>query len=79
MISFQLNGFELASFDNTGGAHTGGTIQLGYSDPFNSSTNTGPGGAGHFIVYDNITLEIPTPSAAAMLLIAGMGATRRRR
>jgi hypothetical protein len=76
MISFQINGFELATFDNTGGAHTGGTIQLGYSDVFNSSTGAG---LTNFIVYDNVVLEIPTPSSAALLLIAGAGAARRRR
>jgi len=83
MVTFAMNGyvFEDATIDNSAGTYSGGTIMLGYSDPFNSVNLDVGSGPSNFILFDNVTLTVPEPNAG-MMLLAGpivLLAIRRRR
>ena len=72
-ISWSMNGAQLDLVDNSDNRYSGGTILVGYSDPFNSVANIALGTDGHaniahFAIFDNITLTVPEPSA--VLLVA---------
>ena len=85
IISWQMNGYELDSVDNTGGTYSGGTIMVGYADVFNSVADASLGtdpypNLTHFIIFDNIEL-IPEPSSALLALMCGasvLGIRRRK-
>ena len=81
MISFQVNGAEIDSFDNTGGQFAGGTLMIGHSDPFNSVNPPNGAGFTNLAVFDNVVLEqIPEPTGLGLLTMAlfGLGVLRRR-
>lgn len=82
MISFSMNGYVIHTYDNTDGALSGGTIMLGYSDPFNSVNLDVGVETPNFILFDNVVMAIPEPSSVGMLIcgIVGLlGVARRRR
>lgn len=81
MISFTMNGYELDSYDNTGGELSGGSIMLGYSDPFNSVNSTDADDITNFLVVDNVSMVVPEPASGPLMLVAVafLGLVRRRR
>ena len=72
------NGFEVASkvVDLTGSSQTVNfTGAFGDIDKFNMVSSAG----GGYFYIDNITYAVPAPGAAALIGLAGLVATRRRR
>lgn len=83
LVTFAMNGyvFEDATIDNSGGIYPGGTIMLGYSDPFDSVNLDVGSGPSNFILFDNVSLTVPEPGTGMMLLPGPivLSALRRRR
>jgi len=72
------NGFEVASkvVNQTGSSQTVNfTGAFGDIDKFNMVSSAG----GGYFYIDNITYAVPAPGAAALIGLAGLVATRRRR
>ena len=72
-VKFLLNGVVMDTYDNSGGFYTSGNVLIGGMDVFNSSNgNNG-------VVVDNVTVIIPEPSTAVLLmaLLTGAGLARR--
>ena len=72
------NGFEVASkvVDQTGSSQTVNfTGAFGDIEKFNMVSSAG----GGYFYIDNITYAVPAPGAAALIGLAGLVATRRRR
>jgi len=61
-LSFLLNGYELASYDNTDGTFAGGSLMLGGADLFNSVN------ANNRQIFDNLEI-VPEPTAFAVLAL----------
>jgi hypothetical protein len=87
-ITWSMNGYELDSVDNSDNRYSGGTILVGYGDPFNSVANISAGtdaypNFAHFAIFDNITLTVPEPGTVALfamgalVFLAQRGAGRR--
>ena len=69
-ITYSVDGTPIIRTANEG---SNGLVSVGYADLFDS---VGP----HFVVFDNLSVEvIPEPSSAALLGVAMFGLLRRRR
>ena len=82
MVSFSMNGYVFETYDNTGGELNGGTIMLGYSDPFNSVNLDVGNEVPNFLLIDNVVMSIPEPSGSmlcGLAMFVGLTVRVRRR
>ena len=68
MVSFSMNDYIFDTFDNTAGTFSGGTIMLGYSDPFNSVNLDVGFESPNFLLIDNVSVVVPEPTGLALIL-----------
>lgn len=91
MVSLTVNNLIIDTFDNTGGAFTGGQLVIGQSDPFNSVNIANDDGLTNMVIFDNVSLTtdaftpsepltdsrcVPEPATLVVFLLGLLGTSR---